>query len=532
MKKIVVPMIALSLLLSGMLLAVGGEATDRNDVEEMEKAETEPTEIHDWHDLDAVRDNLDGDYVLMNDLDEDTDGYDELVDTEEGWEPIGRFHLEENVEFTGTFYGKEREIRNLSIHRPDENHIGLFGATTNGAEIVEIGIVDANVIGEGQVGGLLGENGVDGRVINSYVEGHVSGESIVGGVVGANGNDAFVEGSYFEGEVSGDEDIGGLVGINGAQGTVESSYAAGNLSGEERVGGLIGLNSGTISKSYATIYSTLGENLVGGLVGYNVRRVRDSYAQGDVSGVTRVGGLIGENVGSVLNSYARGDVSGDNNVGGLVGYNDGTVSKSYATGRVSGDDAVGGLIGDDDKIVMNSFWNVESTEQEESDGGTGKTTDEMKHVGTYTDTAIEGLDEPWDFLGDPYDDQSDEDIWDIDEDEEINDGYPFFVWDHYHSLDVTIEGEGTVEIDPDEDEYKTGSEIDLTAIPDDGWEFVEWTRDVPEGEEGEEITITMDEDREITAVFEEEDDDIPGFTSPLLLLTVFVAIAIYRRKER
>ena len=55
----------------------------------------------------------------MNDLDEDTEGYDELVDTENGWEPIG----DDDNEFNGTFDGNENEISDLYIDRSEENYI-------------------------------------------------------------------------------------------------------------------------------------------------------------------------------------------------------------------------------------------------------------------------------------------------------------------------------------------------------------------------------------------------------------------------
>jgi len=71
-----------------------------------------------------------------------------------------------------------------------------------------------------------------------------------------------------------------------------------------------------------------------------------------------------------------------------------------------------------------------------------------------------------------------------------------------HQLTVDIIGEGQVEIYPDQDEYDEGTEVTLTAEPDEGWEFVEWTRDY-EGTE-EEIVVTMNTDKQITAVFEEE----------------------------
>lgn len=72
------------------------------------------------------------------------------------------------------------------------------------------------------------------------------------------------------------------------------------------------------------------------------------------------------------------------------------------------------------------------------------------------------------------------------------------------------DGEGTVEVDGDEigeneypytEDFTDGEEVNLYADPDDGWEFVEWTGDKESYDE--EITITMDEDKEAKAYFEE-----------------------------
>ena len=65
-------------------------------------------EIHDWYDLDDVRDNLTGHHTLMNDLDSTTAGYDELAgptaNDGKGWQPIGTW-IYGSIEqpFAGTF---------------------------------------------------------------------------------------------------------------------------------------------------------------------------------------------------------------------------------------------------------------------------------------------------------------------------------------------------------------------------------------------------------------------------------------------
>ncbi|RLG56411.1 MAG: hypothetical protein DRN83_04185 [Hadesarchaea archaeon] len=116
---------------------------------------------------------------------------------------------------------------------------------------------------------------------------------------------------------------------------------------------------------------------------------------------------------------------GNSCVGGLVGkIQGGSIVNCYSTGIVQGSSYVGGLIGrKNGGSVLNSFWDMETSGQSSSAGGTGKTTEQMKNVRTYTDTSwSEGLAEPWDFVGNPYDDTGNQDIWEIHPD--VNDGYP------------------------------------------------------------------------------------------------------------
>jgi len=197
-----------------MLVAIGGEPTDRkeNIGEEIKENETQTAqEIYDWYDLNNTRKNLSGDYVLMNDLDENTAGYDELVNTTHGWNPIGDYDYFKDVEFNGTFDGNGYEISNLYIDRPGADYVGLFGGIDE-AKVTDVGIVDANVSGYINVGGLIGEN--DGSVNNSYATGNVSGNEGVGGLVGSNYGT--VENSYATGDVNGVSGVGGLVGYNSA----------------------------------------------------------------------------------------------------------------------------------------------------------------------------------------------------------------------------------------------------------------------------------------------------------------------------
>ena len=73
-------------------------------------------------------------------------------------------------------------------------------------------------------------------------------------------------------------------------------------------------------------------------------------------------------------------------------------------------------------------------------------------------------------------------------------------------LDVNIDGEGSVNINPDQDDYESGTIVQLTASPSDGWRFVRWRGDINSFQTT--IEITLDSDREVTAVFAEESEEV------------------------
>ncbi|MFW5898782.1 MAG: InlB B-repeat-containing protein, partial [Candidatus Saliniplasma sp.] len=82
--------------------------------------------------------------------------------------------------------------------------------------------------------------------------------------------------------------------------------------------------------------------------------------------------------------------------------------------------------------------------------------------------------------------------------------------DRYH-LDTVVEGSGYVDVDPWKSEYIDGDRVELTAVPEFGWEFVEWTGDA--SGTSSEITITMDGNKTIVAVFQQTaaEIEVTGF---------------------
>jgi hypothetical protein len=354
-------------------------------------------EIRDWHDLNAIRGDLGGHYVLMNDLDSSSPGYRELAGSTanqgKGWQPIGT----SEQRFTGSFDGQSYVIRDLYINRPDEGFVGLFGAVGQGAIVWHVEVVNAAVIGEWAVGILAGGNW--GQISNCYSAGSVGGDDCVGGLVG--GNAGAVSGCHSMAAVTGAWDVGGLAGCNDPGGAITRSYSGGSITGQWAVGGLVGGNLGGA--------------------------VSSAYAASSVTGEDYVGGLIGDNQGTVSNCYAAGSVTGQWYVGGLIGYHDSgaSLTNSYATGGLSGEQSVGGLVGENEGgVVTNSFWDMQASGVDDSDGGTGKTTTMLRSIVTFTDTATQGLVQVWDMAAVAPGTNDPAYTWNMIDGQ----GYPFLSW--------------------------------------------------------------------------------------------------------
>ena len=262
-----------------------------------------PTLVWDWYDLNAIRDDLDGIYILMNDLDSTTAGYDELASPTanggKGWQPIGN----SDNRFTGTFDGQGHEIRDVYISRLDEGGLGLFGHVDEGGTTKNVGVVNANVTGSDCVGGLVGWN--RGTISNSYYIGSVTGNYKVGGLVGYHSWDALHD-CYSIASVNGEGYVGGLVGRNEAT-TVSLRRDT--------------FCEGTISDSYST-GSVTGDTWVGGLVGYadHHTMVEDSYSGDSVTGSNNVGGLLAfDEFSTVTNSFWDTETSGQSTSDGGTG---------------------------------------------------------------------------------------------------------------------------------------------------------------------------------------------------------------------
>jgi len=290
--------------------------------------------------------------------------------------------------FKGKYNGNNLSIYHLNLSSKINSFQGMFGKIYRG-NINNLSIQIDCLEGRNKIGGLVGYNYL-GFINNCYTTGKIySEDSIdVGGIIGYN--KGYVINCSSSCNIIAKHALGGVVGKN-YQSVLINCTSNGTIRGINgtAVGGLIGFNNASIVKnSYATGYVS-GDADVGGLIGYinDQSVIENSFSMGNVRGKYYLGGLIGSTDIDTKNSYVNncystGEVRGKDIVGGFIGYNNGIVNYCYSVGNVYGDGIeVGGLIGrsNKDDNVLHSFWNIESSNQTNSEGGIGKNTTQMRN---------------------------------------------------------------------------------------------------------------------------------------------------------
>jgi|GEM_PF-5367058 len=307
------------------------------------------TYITNLADLQQITSDPSGEYVLTADID---------ASSVQNFTPL----CSPSSPFTGKFDGNNHTIKNLTINLPNEDYVSLFGwvgyippsSSNSDIEIKNIKLENVNIIGRNRVGALVGE------------------------VYGAQISNCTVTGT-----VQGLQWVGGLIGINNSDGNITQCSFIGSVNGESYIAGLISTNSGSVTKCFSA---------------------------GIVSAIYECAGLIGTNTfdgisyGSVSDCFSACKVTGSSPTGviagGLIAWNEGTasVTRCYAVGELYGywdqPNNISGTYGlfyhhnPINPTGIDSYWDIQTTGTTNSDGGLGKTTDEMKQQSTYTN---------WDF---------------------------------------------------------------------------------------------------------------------------------------
>ncbi len=237
----------------------------------------DPYQISTVEQLQLINDNLSAHYILVRDIDASSTS---SWNGNAGFEPIGS----NSNKFTGSLDGQGYEITGLYINRSSEFYVGLFGYVDSSCRIENISIINCNVTGNFNVGGLVGLN--NANLTQCYATGNVTGSYYVGGLVGDNYDN--LTQCYATGNVTGSYYVGGLVGEN-IIGSTTQCYATSNVTGIESVGGLVGLNNANLTQCYATGNVT-GSSSVGGLVGDNSGTITKCYWDKETTGQTSSAG--------------------------------------------------------------------------------------------------------------------------------------------------------------------------------------------------------------------------------------------------
>ncbi len=109
-------------------------------------------------------------------------------------------------------------------------------------------------------------------------------------------------------------------------------------------------------------------------------------------------------------------------------------------------------------------------------------------------------------------------------------------------LSINVEGDGNTDPHIGTHTFEKEEEVTVKAFPENGWEFLEWTGDISSKEK--EITVVMDNDKEITANFdevvqEEKPEEGPEESLPwrwvgvgAIIITIIIIILILSKMKK
>ena len=299
-----------------------------------------------------------------------------------GFEPIGN----STAAFNGTFDGfggdGTHSIANLTIQRPDETNVGLFGVAA-GAALTRVNLYNTKIEGKENVGGVVGQltNGAALSSSHNYgstTTGHTGEATDTVGVVKSTTESA--------------KNIGGLVGLaTGSATSILSSSNSATVIGRnangnpeiQNVGGIAGsMENGATGKLLINVGNVFGETNTGGLSGnmsdatiVSTGTTSANYNNGKIDGKINTGGIVGNMTNSVLehvyntnegktlntqisgsidyiknalnNKSEYGQVTGKTNTGGIAGQMSGTskIDTAYNAGNITGVTNTGGITG-------------------------------------------------------------------------------------------------------------------------------------------------------------------------------------------
>ena len=256
------------------------------------------TPVYTKQDLHNIRNNLSGDYILMNDIvftEEDFAEGGEFYMGGFGWCPIGAIV---NNSFKGSFNGNGYAVYGLQMNRAYYDFGGLFGVSQG--EIENLRLIEAKIDGEYGIntsvtvgsGTLQGDVDYNDKDVWTDPDGNITVDSLD---------------KYDRNGIS-TATVGMICGYN--LGSIMDCYVSGSVKGNTYVGAVAGRSTGTISGCAvnARVESKLTAGGICGVTGVSAT-VSDCVSQGSVS-ASVVGGIIGSAKGNVTRVYTTSQING------------------------------------------------------------------------------------------------------------------------------------------------------------------------------------------------------------------------------
>ncbi len=166
--------------------------------------------------------------------------------------------------FTGTFYGNNKTISNLTIDAPKASYIGFIGDSRGRVSGLNLSNIDirANNYVAGIAGFLLSSG--NGKILDSTIQGDVIGNNYVGlaaGYISDYTSSSYVTSLIVNGNVTGTDYVGGIVGYN-HRSVIAGINTGGNIISAGVNAGRIDGNGGTVSGSSINSVTVNGVTVV------------------------------------------------------------------------------------------------------------------------------------------------------------------------------------------------------------------------------------------------------------------------------
>ncbi|MEA4981616.1 MAG: sulfatase-like hydrolase/transferase [Paludibacter sp.] len=185
-----------------------------------------PYPIATFEDLMVVRNNLDKEFYLTNDI---------IIPDSIEWVPLGAALRDDSapVKFSGKIDGKGFSVKN--IHIASETACKGFIGQMENSSVTNLGIENVNIKGTLPVGGLVGQLLGNNRIDQVTVTGTIQGTEEVGGLAGKSiAGNSVISNSFVDAQISGsaatNAKVGGLIGHVASNALwVTDGYVAGTV---------------------------------------------------------------------------------------------------------------------------------------------------------------------------------------------------------------------------------------------------------------------------------------------------------------